>query len=412
MRLHAFQGTRYIGAPEVVGRLAAPAADQLDAARRDRLRASGGRHFTHLVAPVPDGDVDAWAHAAVLASTWQSDGTLLHDAQPSLYPYVILMPGGRRRLGICGLVGFEDPATGVLRPVDRRAADPADADRAALLQATKTDLEPALVLAAGADGLEPLIAGDARTAVPVASHVDADGNLHLLYRNSDPARIADYQASLAEARGAIAGGDAGFRVASRYASRNKAKAGSAAAAKLAVVTSLTSSEVAVAPIHRGLRDLPDLDPARPLARRVDMATPVDGRAFAAAVAAAPQPAIGFLRRDAAIEIWQLSPRAATAAPESAVTLLHEVIWPALGLGVDAGSDGRTVHQADAAALWQQVTTGELALGIFLPPLSPSDLAAAIASNRPLPPRSTLVAPGLMSGLVWSDHSSDHVAALR
>lgn len=412
MRLYAFQGTRYAGPADIAGRLAAPPYDQIDATLRATLHASSSRQFAHLITPLPVDGIDAYAHAAVQHSTWRSDGTLVRDAEPALYPYVIIMPGGRRRFGITGLVGYEDPATGIIRPHEQ-TLDKAVADRTALLDATKVDLEPVLLIADDAGALDRLVAADVRRATPLTSHVDADANLHLLYKLTDPIRIAAYRETLASRTCAIADGHHRYKVGQRYATRTHAKPGSAAAAKLAVVTSVASPELTIEPIHRALRRLPDLSPARPLARRVDLARPADGETFAAAVAAAPQPSIGLLTREGA-ELWQLDPAHAPAtvgrdSAELAVVLLQEALYPALGLATTAATDGTVVYRADPTTLWHQVREAtdktELALGVYLPPMLPAQFAAAIAKGAMLPAKSTRFLPKVMSGLVWAEHAT-------
>src|SRR6476660_855354 len=104
MRLYAFEGLRYTGKagddPAGLGELAAPPYDQIDDTSRDRFHAQSPHQFVHLTKPVPEGDLDLHQHAAALHSRWLSEGTIARDPKPALYPYVIVLAGGGRRLGV------------------------------------------------------------------------------------------------------------------------------------------------------------------------------------------------------------------------------------------------------------------------------------------------------------------------
>ena len=407
MRLFAFEGLRYKGGPEEAGRLAAPPYDQIDNAARDRFQAQSPHQFVHLTRPLPGDGLDMYRQAAELHGRWMAEGAVARDPRPALYPYVIDLAGGGRRLGVAGLAGIDDPR--VIRPHEQTIDKPL-VDRLALLRATHVDLEPILLLSEDEGRLERLLAEDLPGLPLLVDHVDADGHHHRLYRLDDPARIAVYTAALNGNPAAIADGHHRYKVAQRFAGETGAPAGTAASAKLAVVTSLASPALTIAPIHRTLKDPVDLGR---LARFVAERTPFagkDGAELAAAVAAAPQPAIGVWEAGGEPEIWRLDP---SAAPSSLppggrglpVLLLHEAHFPALGLPAAAASDGTVAYRNDPEALYRMVAAGETALGIWLPPMQPAAFAAAIAHGDMLPPKSTRFLPKVMSGLVWADHSS-------
>lgn len=417
MKLFAFQGIRYRAAAGDPGAQVAPPYDQIDDRLRDALHAASPHHFAHLIRPLADpeiGALDPYLHAAELHRSWLAGGVIAADATPALYPYTIALPSGSRRLGICGLVGLEAPETRVIRPHEQTLDKPL-ADRLALLRATRVDLEPVLLVAEDGGALEELLAADS-AGEPLAVHRDPAGNRHLLHRVDAPERIATYQRALADAPAAIADGHHRYKVALRYAAETAPAAASPASAKLAVITSVASSELAIDPIHRGLEQPVALDRLHPLlaARRPwsrgAAERSEDGRAFAAAVAAAPPPALGVWPTGGAPEIWQLEPTTAPAgvSPASArltVVLLQGALLPALGLGGEAATDGTVVYRADPETLREQVASGRLALGFWLPPMLPSEFAAAIAEGAMLPPKSTRFLPKVMSGLVWADHDA-------
>ncbi len=408
MRVYAFQGWRYTAAadPEP-GRLAAPPYDQISDAERDRLQALSPRHFAHLTRPVAAaGDPDAFAAAAAHHRRWSAEGAVERDQVPSLYPYAIELAGGGARLGLTALVGYEPPE--VIRPHEQTLEKPL-AERLALLRATRVDLEPVLLLPEDGGALDAMLAEDIGRRAPVFAHLDADGNRHVLYRLTDPQRVAAYRDLLAARPAAIADGHHRYKVGKRFAEESGAAPGTAAATKLAVLTSLAAAHLRIDPIHRALRaaDLAALDGL--VASRRPW-TGEDGWELAADVAAAPQPALGVWGRDGRTEIWTLDAGRAPAhvSPSAAVlpvVLLQEVLYPALGLGRDAATDGTVLYRSDPGALAAMIREGGAAVGLFLPPMSPAQFAAAIAHGDLLPPKSTRFLPKVFSGLVWAAHDS-------
>lgn len=413
MRLFAFSGTRYTSAAGAdPGKLAAPPYDQITDAARERHHASAPHHFAHLTRPGPGPEGDPYQHAAALHRQWLERGVIAQDPQPALYPYSIELEGGGRRLGLTALVGFEDAHA--IRPHEQTLDQPL-ADRSALLAATAVDLEPVLLVPEDGGELDRLLAEDLTHLAPVFVHTDAAGHNHVLYRLDDPERIAVYRQALAQVPAAIADGHHRYQVGRRHAETIGAQTGTAAAAKLAVLTSLNAAHLTIDPIHRALAGDPD---ARTLHRFAAERQPWHGSsgvAFAAAVAAAPAPALGVWQGagtpgGGGPEIWRLDPHAALAAtaPRAAqlpVVQLHDLLFPALGLPASAGTDGTVIYRSDPAELHRMVAAGEAAVGFFLPPMTPADFAAAIAHGDLLPPKSTRFLPKVFSGLVWASHDA-------
>jgi uncharacterized protein (DUF1015 family) len=411
MRLFAFQGLRYTAEAGDAGRLAAPPYDQIDDAARDRFQASSPYQFVHLTRPVAPGGGDPYRHAGELHQQWLRDSIISRDREPALYPYVIDLAGGGRRLGVMALVGYAPAAE--IRPHEQTIDKPL-AERLALLEATRVDLEPALLLAEDDGRLDALLAADmADDGAPLVDYLDEAGNHHLLFGIADPARIAVYQQALAARPAAIADGHHRYKVGQRFAAAHHASDGTAAGAKLAVVTSMSSHALTIDPIHRALREA--VDPERLADVRASLASlapqvsaepfrGASGGELARAVAAPPQPALGVWVSGRAPEIWHLGAAAGTRAP-LAVKVFQDAVLPALGLRAEAATDGTLVYRSDPDTLYGQVARGELGTGFWLPPMNPAEFSAAIAHGELLPPKSTRFLPKAMSGLVWSDHQS-------
>jgi uncharacterized protein (DUF1015 family) len=117
MRLFAFEGLRYtpqVGGVDDIGELAAPPYDQINETARDRFHAQSPHQFVHLTRPLAPEGGDPYRFAAALHHRWQEEGVIARDARPALYPYVIELAEGGRRLGVLALVGLEDAK--VIRP--------------------------------------------------------------------------------------------------------------------------------------------------------------------------------------------------------------------------------------------------------------------------------------------------------
>ena len=405
MRVYAFPGILYGSKAPNAGELAAQPYDQIGDALAAELHARDPHHFTWLSKPEQGASASIYAEADRVHRAWLAAGVIARDPVPALYPYVIRLAEGGRRLGVMVLAGLEPPETGVIRPHEETLAKPL-ADRLALLEAMAVDLEPALLLSEDGGALDRLIDVDIAGQAPVVSSRDEFGHHHDLYRVSDPARIALYREVLA-GPAAIADGHHRYKVGLRHAEALGVVGQDVpAAAKLAVVTSLSSPALAIHPIHRALVSAEGLEKAAALTVTRTAVDAASGTAFAAAVAAAPQPALGVYRAGAKPEIWQLAPATATThahlsegARDLPVALLHGVLLPAMGHGPETATDGTVIYRSDPEVLWDMVTSRQV--GLWLPPMDPSQFAAAIAHGDLLPPKSTRFLPKVLSGLVWA-----------
>jgi uncharacterized protein (DUF1015 family) len=402
MRIHAFSGTRFADTSRA-GSFAGPPYDQIDEVLRADLQQEP-HHFAHLIRP--GVDVDPHGFAARLHASWLETGVLTIDDEPALYPYEILFPDERRRLGLATLVGLEDPTSRVIRPHEATVAKTVD-ERLSLLRETQIDLEPILLLADDEGRLDQLLRDDLRDSQALVHHQDSTGHRHRLYRITAIDRIAEYQRLLTPCVGLIADGHHRYAVAQRYAQEHEALTGTAAAAKLAVITSLTAPGLAIDPIHRQLRLTLDVESVAGLATSHQSISSSSGRAIAEAVAGAPQPALG-VSIGTRTELWGF---AANRAPESlspclhllAVGWLHGVLLPELGLPPEAATDGTVAYRSDPDRLLGELSGGEATLGFWLPPMSGGDFAQAMKGGQLLPPKSTRFLPKVASGLVWAAH---------
>ncbi len=412
MKLLAFQGFRYQATDDRdAGALAAPPFDQIDDEKRRQLHALSPQHYSHLTRPDPKQD-DPQAAARALHERWSAEGVVVRDSEPALYPYVVELTDGRRRPGICGLLSIAPGVDHGLRPHEHTVDKPL-ADRLALLEAMQIDIEPVFVIADDKDGeLDRLLAEDLETLEEIVSHTDpATGERHVLYHLDDAERIKLYQEVFAAGGAAIADGHHRTKTAQLYAKKHSCDDGTAAGAKMAVITPSSAEGVAIDPIHRAVMVELDENRLESLTISRTSAVSTNGHDLAAEVAASDQPAIGVWFAGGSPEIWSLDPK---RVPDStpgrkaglSVVLLHYQLLAASGLDISNASDGTILYRSNPNDLYDMVNTGEAKAGFWLPPMSAQGFAQATEDGDVLPPKSTRFIPKLVSGLVWCGHDAE------
>jgi len=148
-----FRGERY--APERVSAVLAPPYDVIAPEDRPRYGARDPHNIVHLIVPEAAAGENRYGRAAALLAQWRREGVLRQDPADAVYVVAqgFALPSGERRtrLGMFAAVAAEPFAAGRVRPHERTHAAP-KADRLALLEATRTNLESIFLLAPDADG--------------------------------------------------------------------------------------------------------------------------------------------------------------------------------------------------------------------------------------------------------------------
>ncbi|MDX1384792.1 MAG: DUF1015 domain-containing protein [Thermoanaerobaculia bacterium] len=410
MQIFAFQGFRYSSRVGRPGDMAAPPFDQIDDRLRDELHARSPYHFSRFTRSLPRGLDDEHEAAAVTHAQWIEDGAVVRDRFPSLYPYVIEAPGEDPRPALCCCLDVGSPEQSALRPHERTVEKPLE-NRLALLRETRIDPEPVMLLADDDGALESLLAQDLEGAESLVSHTDGGGAVHRLYSIAAPERIETYKEVLAGRSATIADGHHRVRTAQLYAREIGARAGMAAATKMAVLISVRSRGLRIDPIHRQLAEpLQNLGLQRGVVSRQPLSV-ANGRELAAKVAGAEPPSLAVWVHGGDPELWRLDPEQAPADTPTrgralTVVLLHHMLLPAVGVELDASVDGTIAYRSDPETLFSAVDRGEAGTGIWLPPMDAQEFATAVSGGDLLPPKSTRFLPKLVSGLVWTGHDSE------
>jgi uncharacterized protein (DUF1015 family) len=146
-----FRAVRFVGAAGPLADLVAPPYDAVSPEERQQLVSRSPYNVLHLTLP------DSADEAARLYQGWVADGILERDREPAAWLLVEDYVGpdgvGRRRRGVVVSLGAEPYDTRRVLPHERTHA-PIREDRLRLLEATRVQPEPILVLHEGQLELE------------------------------------------------------------------------------------------------------------------------------------------------------------------------------------------------------------------------------------------------------------------
>jgi uncharacterized protein (DUF1015 family) len=276
-----FRGVRYdLSRVGGLANVTSPPYDVIGPGTLERLHAASPYNVVRLILPDYSpgpagaaagdaaGDADAAAGAraagraaALLLGDWLADGVLAADDAPALYVYEQRGADWVQR-GLIGLVAVD---TDAVHPHEGVMPGPV-AGRRELMQATRSNLEPILLVYRGAaDGAAPDAASASRLTdlaaehdEPLACAVTSDGVAHRLWAVTDPARQQAIAADLAARTALIADGH--HRYAAYRELRAAMRADGAGAGPwdygLAFLVDGDAYPLHLGPIHRVLPRLP------------------------------------------------------------------------------------------------------------------------------------------------------------
>jgi uncharacterized protein (DUF1015 family) len=207
--LAPFRGIRYdLSRVGGLANVTSPPYDVIGPGTLERLRAASPYNVVHLIlpGPLPGSTVSGSDGAAALLDAWLAEGVLAADAAPALYVYEQRADGLAQR----GLIGLVAVGTDAVHPHEAVMPGPV-AGRRELMKATRSNLEPILLVYNGGDaGGQPGASGltdrIADRSEPVACAVTDDGATHRLWAVTDPALQQAIAADLAPRTALIADG--------------------------------------------------------------------------------------------------------------------------------------------------------------------------------------------------------------
>ena len=386
-----FHALRYDPARVDLEAVIAPPYDVISPAQQAALYERSPWNVVRLILPREPERADA---AAVTLRDWVASGVLARDADPGLYFYSQeygLADGSRhQRDGVLCRLGLEEFSSGVVRPHERTFPGP-KRDQLALLRATSTYLSPIFGMYARAGECLRDVAGV--RGAPLVEVPWAGGEIHRMWRVTNPAAIARVTAALADETIFIADGHHRYETALAYRAEHGGRGGSV----LAFLSNMEEEGLVVLPTHRLLRVPLRLEPSAFEARlRETFAVE------ALSTTSRPDGVIDVVLPDRRLRVRPTDAARARLAhlPPSVraldVAVLHEALLGPL-LGVEPGQLAFTHDDAEAI---DDVVEGRSTAAFLLNPPSVAAVRAVCLSGELMPEKSTYFYPKLASGLVF------------
>ncbi|MFD6334705.1 DUF1015 family protein [Streptomyces niveus] len=261
LRLIPFRGLRYV--PERVGSLAAVTSPPYDVVVRPdgllHLESADPHNIVRLILPQAATAADRHRQAADTLRRWLAEGVLAPDTEPALYVYE-QRKGDLLQRGVIGALALSTPAEGVVLPHEDVMPDIVE-DRAALMRATATNLEPLLLTyrsEGDATGTTAVIERTVRRT-PLLSTTTDDGFSHRLWSVTDPDELAEIERDLADRQALIADGHHRWATYLRLREEHPPGAAGPWAYGLVLLVDTARHPLQVRAIHRLLHRLPVAD---------------------------------------------------------------------------------------------------------------------------------------------------------
>ncbi|MET8722945.1 DUF1015 domain-containing protein [Streptomyces misionensis] len=206
LELTPFRGLRYD--PDRVGSLASVTSPPYDVVVRPdgvhHLQSADPYNIVRLILPEAGTPSARTEQAADTLRRWLDEGVLAADPEPALYVYEQQDGDGTLQRGVIGALRVSEPAEGVVLPHED-VMPPVVAERAALLRATRANLEP-LLLSYRGDGTAAEVVERTVEKPPLLATTTEDGVRHRLWAVTDAADVARVQDDLSHHQALIADG--------------------------------------------------------------------------------------------------------------------------------------------------------------------------------------------------------------
>jgi uncharacterized protein (DUF1015 family) len=366
---------------------------------------------------------------------WIEQRVLLSDPEPALYPYYqeYAITGQaqekRQRRGFIALCRLEDYSAGVVHRHEGTLFGP-KADRLELLKVTRAHFGQIFVLYSDpARAIEQALAEHVQ-ANPCEAMRDEYGNLHSVWRLTDPAAIERIVAGMKDKKLVIADGHHRYETALAYRNHCRAQGKGEGRAEYVMMTFIRkeSEGLTILPTHRVVHNLPGYDWKAFAAtatrffewEEVETQSPAAdwGHTFLDRLAEAGRewPALGAyggrdkvvllrLRKDA--DLARLLPAVPADLRRLDVVILHRLLLEGV-LGIEPQAvreekNLRYVRELDEAV--GQVESGRAQLAFLMNPTPIATVWENALAGQPLPQKSTDFYPKLLSGLTiyWLDN---------
>jgi uncharacterized protein (DUF1015 family) len=403
--------------------LIAPPYDVVSAGDRAALYARSPYNVSHVdygEERPTDTDADSrYTRARSLLEAWLAKGVLTRDERPALYAYdqeFVVEGEKRRRRAVFGRLRVEEWDRGIVLPHERTLEAP-KADRLRLLQETRVNLSPIMVMYRNDSGA-PLVGNDDLESVVLDASL-IDGERHVLSRLKDDSAARFCQA-MSDRKLYVADGHHRYETALAYRDERRAAASNWTGEEpenfvLAALVDSRDPGLVVLPIHRVIRlERPVEDAVTRLKayfsveemtmrndggavpemmQRLRMAGAV---ATAIGVAGLTRRTLQLLQRQGRVGDELLPSGHAEAWRDLDVNVLHHIVFPAIGYEAvpDAIEFTEDYRHAAAAVISQRDT-----VAFLLNPTRPDQILACADAGERMPQKTTFFFPKLATGIV-------------
>lgn len=381
--LEPFRALRYrVADPHDLGLVTSPPYDVISGNGVERLRASHEHNVVRLILPKPDEDpLDT-------LTGWRARGVLAADDTPALYVYEYATPNGRV-IGMVGALRLRAYEDRVVLPHEHVMARPVS-ERAALMERTRANLEPILLVYDG-DGPASDVVDSVSETAPLFTTTAPDGSDNRVWRIDDPGTLRRVAADLRARQALIADGHhryAAYLRCRRQHDRDGTLDPTGWDCGLAMLVDQTRHPLRLGAVHRVVPDRTFVDVTATGNGSFDDHAEDEAAARASWTAAAAAGRHAMLVTDG--RRWGV-----LGLGEAGVDtlVLHEQLFPRWRVDEDAV---RYVHDPGRAVALASETGG---VALLLHPPRVSDVLNASAAGAMLPRKSTSFGPKPRMGLL-------------
>jgi uncharacterized protein (DUF1015 family) len=375
------------------------------------------------------GDTDPYAAAAREFRGWISQGALVRDQAPALYPYdqEYALPGApharKRRRGFIAVCRLEEYKAGVVHRHEETLSGP-KADRLALLQATRAHFGQIFLLYSDPQGhLEREIAAWTSQNAPWESVDDEYGTHHEVWRLASGPLLTRIPEALRDRKLVIADGHHRYETALAYRrSVPESTRTPAADYVMATFVRMESDGLVILPTHRVIHGLLGFDwtiflsdasayfDVKELSGKAsqDLGTwrselTQTGRGAPAFLAYAGQGRAALLETRESTEEMEMGGTPPGLARLDVFILHRLVIEQVLGISREAVREERNIHyEREAEAAVGAVDEGRANVCFLVNPTPIEAVRDNAFAGQPMPQKSTDFYPKLLSGLTIYD----------
>ncbi len=393
----------------------APPYDVIYTEGRTALLSQSPYNVVAIDLPIAANGGDPYEHAAAVLARWRSEGAVVQDERPAIWPieqdYVGPDGRSRTRRGFLARVRVEDYGPGRIRPHERTHPGPRE-DRLRLTRATRANLSPIFALFSDPEqrawkALEPLTA-----TAPWGQTVDPDGTVNRLWRVEDLEAIAAVRQAAAEAELLIADGHHRYETARVYAEEIGGEGPHRYV--LMCLVALEDPGLTVFPTHRLVRNLSEAQwetlrrtieadfTLTPLAS-VDYLPPAENEQIELGyIDVREKQPYRLVLRDQAIADAAMSDRSEPYRRLDTAVTEALLLKGALGMTDEQIDhlDGLGYARDDAQAI-ELVLDGEYDAALFMAPTPVDRVQDVASSGESMPPKSTYFFPKVPTGLLFN-----------